>query len=224
MSKLQHGNRYGQETRDLFVDLVCSGLGAGEAAARVGASARSGQLWWHQSGEMPLNPTRAGSGLADPAPEGALDGGRYLSLSERIVIQVCLRQGWSYARIGREVGRDRAVVWREVARHRSPDGMYYATRAHNRAHQLRRRRKIPKLVARPEVAEFIADAMDEGWSPKLISEVLAGLFPDDRSMQVSHETIYRALYVQTRGVLRADLRVSDGLCKRGGAGSVKETL
>ena len=205
MSKLQHGNRYGQETRDVFVDLVCSGLGAGEAAARVGASARSGQLWWHQSGEMPLNPTRAGSGLADPAPEGALDGGRYLSLSERIVIQVCLRQGWSYARIGREVGRDRAVVWREVARHRSPDGMYYATRAHNRAHQLRRRRKIPKLVARPEVAEFIADAMDEGWSPKLISEVLAGLFPDDRSMQVSHETIYRALYVQTRGVLRADL-------------------
>ena len=47
--------------------------------------------------------------------------------------------------------------------------------------------------------------MDNGWSPKLISSMLAFYFGDDQTMQVSHETIYQALYVQTRGSLRADL-------------------
>lgn len=128
-----------------------------------------------------------------------------MSLPDRIVIQVGLRQGWSLARIGREIGRDRSVVWREVGRNSGPDGVYYATRAHTQAHQVRRRPKVPKLVRNPELAWFVEEAMDEGWSPKLISEVLTELFPDDGSMQLSHETIYRALYVQTRGVLRADL-------------------
>lgn len=128
-----------------------------------------------------------------------------MSLPERVVIQVGLRQGWSLARIGREIGRDRSVVWREVRRNSGPDGVYYATRAHTQAHQVRRRPKVPKLVRNPELAWFVEEAMDEGWSPKLIAEVLVELFPDDGSMQLSHETIYRALYVQTRGVLRADL-------------------
>ena len=47
--------------------------------------------------------------------------------------------------------------------------------------------------------------MDDGWSPKLIAEMLARDHPDDRLAQVSHETIYQCLYVQGRGQLRADL-------------------
>ena len=47
--------------------------------------------------------------------------------------------------------------------------------------------------------------MDDGWSPRLIAQMLAKDHPDDKLMQVSHETIYKALYVQTRGHLRADL-------------------
>ena len=47
--------------------------------------------------------------------------------------------------------------------------------------------------------------MDDGWSPKLIAEVLARDHPDDRLARVSHETIYKCLYVQARGSLRADL-------------------
>jgi IS30 family transposase len=47
--------------------------------------------------------------------------------------------------------------------------------------------------------------MDDGWSPKLIAEVLARDHPDDKLARVSHETIYQCLYVQTRGSLRADL-------------------
>jgi len=47
--------------------------------------------------------------------------------------------------------------------------------------------------------------MDDGWSPKLIADMLAREFGDDRDKRVSHETIYQCLYVQTRGSLRADL-------------------
>jgi len=47
--------------------------------------------------------------------------------------------------------------------------------------------------------------MDDGWSPKLIAEMLARDHPDDKLARVSHETIYKCLYVQTRGSLRADL-------------------
>jgi IS30 family transposase len=154
---------------------------------------------------MRLLPPAAGSGLADPAPDDALEGSKFLTLPERITIQVGVRLGWTFARIGVEIGRDRSVVWREVDRNSSADGVYYATRAHNHAHQRRRRPRAPKLGRNPELAWFVEEAMDEGWSPKLISGMLAELFPDDGSMQLSHETIYRALYVQTRGVLRADL-------------------
>jgi transposase, IS30 family len=205
MSRLKYGNRYGQEARDAFIDRVCSGASVGAAAIAVGASERSGSSWWRQSGRMFLNSRRAGSGLADPAPDDALGGGRFLGLSDRIVIQFGLRQGWTHARIGQEIGRDRTVVWREIRRNSGPDDFYYASRAHNRAHQVRRRPKTPKLVHNPQLAWFVEEAMDEGWSPRLIADVLAELFPDDGNMQLSHETIYRALYVQTRGVLRADL-------------------
>ncbi len=47
--------------------------------------------------------------------------------------------------------------------------------------------------------------MDDGWSPRLIAQMLAHEHRSDKLMQVSHETVYQALYVQTRGSLRADL-------------------
>jgi IS30 family transposase len=192
-------------TRTRFVDLVCAGESLEGASVAVGASPRSGSYWWRQSGGMRLDSTRTGGGLADRAPGDAMDGSRYLTLPDRVTIQVGLRTGWSQARIAAEIGRDRTVVWREIGRNRAPDGIYYATRAHNNAHQVRRRPKTPILVRNPQLARFVEDAMDEGWSPKLISRALKDWFPDDGSMQISHETIYRALYVQTRGTLRADL-------------------
>src|SRR5262249_57632900 len=61
-----------------------------------------------------------------------------------------------------------------------------------------------KLRDNPLCADIEA-WMDQGWSPKLIAEVLARDHPDDKLMRVSHETIYTCLYVQARGSLRADL-------------------
>jgi IS30 family transposase len=191
-------------TRTEFVDLVCAGMSVDRAAKRVGASGASGTTWWAQSGQMKVSNGFHG-GLADPAPSPDGPGGRALTLDERGMIQMGRRSGMSYAEIGEAIGRNKSVVWREVNRNSSPDGTYYASLAHTKAHQSRRRPKQLKLVENAVLCELIAVWMDDGWSPKLISSMLAFYFDDDQTMQVSHETIYQALYVQTRGSLRADL-------------------
>jgi IS30 family transposase len=191
--------------RTEFVDLVCGGMSILAAARRVGAAHQTGRNWWAQSGDMMTVNMGAVGGLTDPAPAAEGRGGRALNLAERGMIQMGRRSGLSYAAIGEAIGRDRSVVWREVSRNPSADGVYYASIAHTKAHQARRRPKPLRLVEDEALCRLIGVWMDEGWSPKLISEMLAFYFADDQTMQVSHETIYQALYVQTRGSLRADL-------------------
>ncbi|WP_434327800.1 IS30 family transposase [Paenarthrobacter nicotinovorans] len=190
--------------RTEFLDLVCAGMPVRTAARRVGAVHATGHNWWVQSGLMMTVNRGATGGLADPAP--SVGGpGRALGLEERGMIQMGVRIGLSYAKIGALIGRDKSVVWREVKRHTSADGKYYASVAHAKAHQDRRRPKPFRLAKDEGLCRLIGVWMDDGWSPKLISSMLAYYFGDDQTMQVSHETIYQALYVQTRGNLRADL-------------------
>ncbi|MGO4105274.1 IS30 family transposase [Leifsonia sp. YAF41] len=192
------------DTRTEFVDLVCAGVSVNDACRRLGVARRTGSKWWNRSGRMKLDMGREG-GLSDPAPSPTGPGERALSLAERGMIQMGRRSGMSYADIGEAIGRNKSVVWREVNRNTSSDGTYYASRAHTKAHQSRRRPKPLKLVENEALCALIAVWMGDGWSPKLISSMLAFYFGDDQTMQVSHETIYQALYVQTRGSLRADL-------------------
>ncbi|CAI3791562.1 IS30 family transposase [Pseudarthrobacter sp. MM222] len=192
-------------TRTEFVDLVCGGMSILAAARRVGVTHGAGRIWWAQSGHMLTVNMGPVGGLSDPAPTAEGPGGRALNLAERGMIQMGRRSGMSYAAIGEAIGRDKSVVWREVNRNASADGVYYASVAHTQAHQARRRPKPLKLVEDEALCRLIGVWMDDGWSPKLISAMLAFHFADDQTMQVSHETIYQALYVQTRGSLRADL-------------------
>lgn len=200
-------------TRARFVDLVCAGVSLLDAAGQVGASSACASRWWAQSGGMEIDRGRTG-GLADPVPDIVPTGDRMLTAAERGMIQMGRRAGWSYARIGAEIGRDKSVIWREVHRNTSPDGVYYASVAHAKAHQARRRPKPFTLLENAKLCRLIEGWMDEGWSPKLISSMLKFRFPDDQTMQVSHETIYQALYVQTRGRLRADLAQQLSLKRR----------
>jgi transposase, IS30 family len=145
------------------------------------------------------------AGLKEPGDHQRPGGsGRRLSWAERIEIMRGRDQGLSYAEIGRRIGRDKAVVWREVDRNQNPDGDYHAGLARSRATERARRPKQFKL-SDPRLCQDITEWMDQGWSPKLIAEVLATTYPDDKLRRVSHETIYHCLYVQTRGQLRADL-------------------
>lgn len=191
-------------TRTEFVDLVCGGMSVIGAARRVGASGGTATTWWAQSGHMTVD-MGPGGGLADPAPSPEGPNERALSMAERGMIQMGRRSGMSYAKIGEAIGRNKSVVWREVKRNTSPDGVYYASVAHTKAHQARHRPKPLKLVENEALCGLIGTWMDDGWSPKLISSMLAFYFTHDQTMQVSHETIYQALYVQSRGSLRADL-------------------
>jgi len=187
-----------------LVDRVCCGASVAQAAAAVGVSRVTGAEWWRKAGGMTLA-TGRGGGIADGV-EFSVPGGRgyRLSLQDRLEIMRGRDAGLSYAQIGRLVKRDRSVVFREVQRNSNPDGDYHAMLAHRRAAQKARRPKAFKLRDHP-LCSAIEDWMDDGWSPKLIAEVLARDHPGDKLMHVSAETLYQCLYVQTRGSLRADL-------------------
>jgi len=135
-----------------------------------------------------------------------------------------LDAGLGFAEIGERIGRDRTVVWREYRRNCLPSGDYHALMAHAFATQKARRPKAFKLGDHPLCAA-IEDWMGDGWSPKLIADVLARVYGDDKLMRVSHETIYQCLYVQTRGTLRADLHrcLSTKRSARKPRGSTKRT-
>lgn len=192
--------------RELF-DRVCRGVPLFRAAQDMGVSTTRASVWWRDAGAMKLI-KGSGGGVAD-AGNMSLPGGRghCLNFDERIAIMRGVDTGVSYADIGEQIGRDRITVWREVRRNRNPDGDYHARMAHARAASNAKRPKAFKLKDNP-LCELIEEWMDQGWSPKLISDVLARDHPDDRLERVSHETIYQSLYVQTRGSLRADLHKS----------------
>jgi IS30 family transposase len=189
-----------------FFDLVCLGVPTTDASVKVGVSRRTGWLWWRDAGAMKLRKGGRGlGGLADPGDLGRPGGwGHRVSFEERLEIMRGLDAGLSFAEIGERIGRDRTVVWREYRRNCLPNGDYHALMAQAFATQKARRPKAFKLRNHPLCAA-VEDWMDDGWSPKLIADVLARDYPGDKLMQVSHETIYQCLYVQTRGSLRADL-------------------
>ncbi|MFZ1178067.1 MAG: IS30 family transposase [Mycobacterium sp.] len=190
--------------RELF-DRVCGGVAVTRASVELGVSRSTGWVWWRDAGGMELLKGTGDHGLANPG-NVCLPGGRghRLSLDERVAIMRGLDQNLSYTEIGALIGRDRSVVCREYQRNRNADGDYHALMAHARAGERACRPKAFKLVDHP-LCRSIEHWMNEGWSPKLIADVLARDYPDDRLIRVSHETIYQCLYVQTRGSLRADL-------------------
>jgi len=200
------GYPHPQATRRALFDRVCRGAPLFAAAQDMGVSTTAASTWWRNAGAMKLvNGGRGVKGLVDAgAPDGPGGHGHRLNLDERIAIMRGLDVKLSYAEIGRQINRDRSVVWREVQRNRNADGDYHARMAHSRAARNAHRPKVFKLLDTTLCAR-IEVWMDQGWSPKLIADVLARDHPDDTLARVSHETIYTSLYVQTRGQLRADL-------------------
>ena len=200
---------------DEFFELICSGMSFKAAAAVVGVSPDSGTRWWRASGSVGslILMGRQGGLPGDGPPRvpgsmGPDDPARRrrpLTSEDRAVIAAGVRAGWSLARIGEEIDRDKSVVCREIARNRGPDGCYWAPIAHRAAHERRRRPKEFRLIANPGLCRRIEAWMDDGWSPRLIARVLRAESPRMIMGRVSHETIYQALYVQTRGALRKDL-------------------
>jgi transposase, IS30 family len=129
---------------------------------------------------------------------------RSLSRAERDEILRGLAAGESYRAIARSLGRAASTILREVKRH-GGRGQYRAWYADERAVRSLERPKVGKLARSPWLCAEVAELLGDRWSPQQIAAILRREHPDDPEMQVSHETIYRSLFVQTRGELRREL-------------------
>lgn len=126
-----------------------------------------------------------------------------LSDTDREEIFGGLRAGESLRKIALRLGRAPSTISREVLYLGRDD--YRPSRAELRAEAQCRRPKMRKLDGNAELARAVEDGLKQQWSPEQISKWLKEKHPENPAMNVSHETIYKALYVQGRGSLRKEL-------------------
>ncbi|HEY2562825.1 MAG TPA: IS30 family transposase [Acidimicrobiales bacterium] len=126
-----------------------------------------------------------------------------LTLADREEISLGLRGGETFSAIAKKLGRHLSTVSREVAAN-GGRGAYRAWRAHQRARLCARRPKARKLAS-VQLADQVTQWLSKWWSPQEIARRLRVEYPDDPMMWVSHETIYKTLFVQGRGELRREL-------------------
>ena len=127
-----------------------------------------------------------------------------LSLDDRVEICLGLERGDSYDAIAARLGRHRSTIWREVRAGGGRTG-YRPMHAHRAAADRARRPKSTKLGAHPALCARVVADLEQLWSPQQITRGLKADFPQAPEMWVSHETIYKSLYIQGRGELRREL-------------------
>lgn len=127
-----------------------------------------------------------------------------LGLEDRVEIKLGLERGESFRQIAARVGRAGSTVCREV-NHNGGRQAYRPVAAHEQALVRARRPKPTKLASNEQLCERVTRDLRCLWSPTQISRRLKTEFGDDKTMQVSPETIYKTIYVQGRGELRKEL-------------------
>ena len=129
---------------------------------------------------------------------------RVLQTPEREEISRGLATGESVRAIAAQLGRAPSTISREVARHGGRRG-YRAGRADAEAWASARRPKCCRLAQHARLRHAVARKLSLDWAPEQIAGWLKQTYPDCAAMQVSHETIYRTLFVQSRGVFKREL-------------------
>ena len=167
------------------------------------------------------------------APTPRRRAGRALRLEEREEISRGLAAGQSLRQIACGLGRAPSTVSREVRRNDGSQG-YRANRADQRAWDRALRPKACRLAHQPALRWSVAQKLALQWSPEQIAGWLKQQYPTDPDMQLSHETIYRSLFVQTRGVLKKELmthlrtkrqlRQAKGGVTKSGLGQIVDTV
>lgn len=144
------------------------------------------------------------SGRGGIAPQPRKRSDRQLRLDEREEISRGIAAGYSPARIAAGLGRHRSTVGREIARNGGSE-RYRAGQAERAAWERAARPKPCRLVRHGRLRRLVAQKLVANWSPEQISCWLKKRFAEDRNWHVSHETIYRTLFVQARGALKQEL-------------------
>jgi len=199
-----------------FWELIADGAPPGDAGTVLGVSQRCGQAWFGQRGGV--NP-RLGEPHGQQRPR--------MTPLERDEITIGTARGESERSMARRLDRAPSTIMREIdkngwcreamgryrARHRfgadrggwDARSGYRASVAQARSEQRARRPKAGKLARNPELRAVVEDLLGKKYSPEQIAGLLPKMFPDRPEMRVSHETIYKAIYVQGRGELRRGL-------------------
>jgi IS30 family transposase len=184
--------RLSQADRSEIERLIWAGETFEAAAAAVGCSTKSIQRFLAATGGVRRR-VKERSALR-------------LSLAEREELSRGLVAGDSLRTIATRLGRAPSTISREVAwnGHRKD---YRAWRAEREAVRRGRRPKPSKLAIDSRLCREVERGLRARWSPQQIAARLASEYPGDLSMRVSHETIYRTLFIQARGALRKELTV-----------------
>ena len=127
-----------------------------------------------------------------------------LTLAEREDISRGIASGSSIRGIAQGLSRASSTVSREVARH-GGRAQYRASEADQQAWESALRPQSCRLAIHSKLQEIVASKLILDWSPRQISGWLKQPYPKDESLRVSHETIYRSLFLQARGVLKKAL-------------------
>jgi len=127
-----------------------------------------------------------------------------LTLAEREEVSRGLVTHHTIRAIAQSLGRAPSTISREVNRNGGTH-RYRANKADKAAWDRAHRPKTCKLVQNRDLARIVAIKLKKLWSPRQIAGWLKRSFPDDENLQVSHETIYRSLFVQARGALKKEL-------------------
>jgi IS30 family transposase len=127
-----------------------------------------------------------------------------LTMAEREEISRGLVHGRSLRQIACGLGRAPSTISREIARNGGP-GPYRAEASDRQAWRRALRPKPCKLITHPRLRRIVDAQLRHNWSPQQIAGWLKSIHPEDEALRVSHETIYRTLFVQTRGALKKEL-------------------
>lgn len=136
-----------------------------------------------------------------------------LSPAEREEISRGLQADASFRTLAARLGRSPSAISREVSAN-GGRSKYRASRADERAVRRTARPRAPKLAGNVRLRGEVERLLSDLWSPQQISAHLRRAYPEDKGMRISHESIYRALFVQGRGASRKELTA----CLRSEAG------
>ena len=149
-----------------------------------------------------IQPILAASGGIRPVPRCRSRWA--LTLAEREEISRAVVACHSIRSIAAQLDRAPSTISREIKRN-GGQACYRASQADQSAWDRGRRPKAGKLVQDRALARIVAGKLQRQWSPEQIAGWLKRTYPDDTSRQVSHETIYRSLFIQARGALKKEL-------------------
>ena len=137
-------------------------------------------------------------------PPGRTRSAIALTLPEREAISRAMAGGQSIRSIAAQLGRAPSTVSRELTRN-GGRAAYRASEADRAAWDRALRPKCCKLAKDRALAKIVTDKLGLLWSPEQIAGWLKHAYPHDESCRVSHETIYRSLFLQARGALKKEL-------------------